>query len=117
MDKKYGIDQLKPLLALAIEVGNVVDKMGHTSGAAKYTSLMSLADEIFALSHVDFKLAKEQIKEVDAAEKAELMEYVKNKFDIVDDKLEGVIEESIDVLIDLEAAIEKAIGLYKNLKN
>ena len=114
-EKKYGITNLKPVLALSIELGNVADKIGRTKGAVRYLSLMDLFDELMALGKVDFKLLSEEIKDLDAAEREELHAFLKEKFDIVDDKLEMAIEEGIKIAEEAYGLVNRSIALAKGL--
>lgn len=115
-EEKYGIENLKPLVALGIELGNVGDKVGRTKGAARYLHLMDLFDELTGLAKVDFGKAKEEIKDLDAAEREELHTFMKVKFDIVDDKLEMAIEEGLKIVEEAYGLITRSIDLAKGLK-
>lgn len=116
MSGQYGVTNLWPMVALGVELGNVADDFGRLKGAARYLSLMDLFDELMGLSKVDFKLAKEEVKELDEVDRAELKAKVKAKFDIEDDRLETVIEEAIDILEMQYQVIDKSINLAKSLK-
>src|SRR5690606_41545942 len=97
-EQKFGIENLKPLVSLGIELGNVADKMGRSKGAARFGHLLMLTDEAMALGSVDFSKVKAEIKDLDESEKQQLKDHLKAKFDIVDDKLEVAIESGIDIL-------------------
>lgn len=116
VQEKLGIDHLEPIAMMALEVGNVADKMGRSKGMERYFHLTSLFDEMTALSSVDFKKAKAQFKDLDEAEMETLMSKAKPKFDIADDKLEMAIEEGLDIMIDLYSAIDRSIELVKKFK-
>lgn len=113
---KYGISNILPLILLSIEMGNVADKMGRTKGLARYMKLTELFDEGVAVMGVDFKQIKEEIKDLDDDERLMIKNAIKEKFDIVDDKLEGVIEKSLDSLDNLINSIQSLVELYKGLK-
>lgn len=114
--KKLGIENVTKCVHLAVELGNVADKIGRTKGAGKYGHLLLLMDEVTALGSVDFKQVMPEIKDLDAVEKATLLQSVKEKFDIVDDKLEAVIEEGLAILVDASALVQRSIDLSKQLK-
>lgn len=114
--EKLGISNLKPILFLAIEMGNVGDQMGRTEGAARYGKLLGLADEVMGLASVDFSKVKAEFKDLDEAEIAELKADAKVKFNIVDDKLEMAIEEGLDILERQYGIVQDSIALAKKLK-
>jgi hypothetical protein len=114
--KNLGISNLKPVVALGIELGNVADKVGRNTGAARYLGLMDLFDELTALGSVDFKAIGAEIKDLDDAETKELHEFLKVKFDIVDDKLEMAIEEGLKIVEEAYGLVNRSIALVKGLK-
>lgn len=101
---------------LGFELGNVADKVGRTKGASKYFALVDLFDEVTALGSVDFKLIDDEIKDLDATERETLHQAIKDKFDIVDDKLENAIEEAIAILSEQVKLVERSIKLVKDYK-
>lgn len=116
VEEKYGIENLKPIVALALELGNVGDKIGRAKGATRYLSLMDLFDELTGLAKVDFKKVKEEIKDLDAAEREELHNFMKVKFDIVDNKLEMAIEEGLKIVEEAYGLVTRSMDLVKGLK-
>lgn len=115
-EEKLGMENLKPIVALALELGNVADKIGREKGAAKYLHLMDLFDELTGLAKVDFKKVKEEVKDLDAAEREELHAFMKVKFDIVDDKLEMAIEEGLKIVEEAYGLVTRSMDLVKGLK-
>jgi hypothetical protein len=109
---------LLPCVLLVVELGNVADLMGHTSGAAKYGKLLNLLDEGMAMGGVDFSKVKEEAAAVlkDAAKKAELLAEVNKKLDLADDKLEALIEKGLSIVEKQIAIVKEAIELSKELK-
>lgn len=114
--EKVGIENLKPIVALGIELGNVADKIGRGKGAARYLPLMDLFDELMALNGVSFAAVKAEIKDLDAGEREELHSFLKVKFDIVDDKLELAIEEGLKIVEEAYGLVVRSINLVKGLK-
>ena len=50
---KFGVENLKKVVALGIEIGNVADKFGKAEGTAnKISTLMALTDEVLAIPGV-----------------------------------------------------------------
>lgn len=114
--EKKGITNIIPVLFVAIELGNVGDKMGRSKGAARYGHLLQLTDELMGLGAVDFSELKKEIKDLDAQERLELHAKIKEKFDIVDDKLEIAIEKGLELLEMQYQVVEGSIALYKEIK-
>jgi len=114
--EKVGISNLKPIVALGIELGNVADKVGRNTGATRYLSLMDLFDELTGLGSVDFKVVMAEIKDLDDVERMELHEFLKAKFDIVDDKLEMAIEDGLKIVEEAYGLVKRSMDLAKSLK-
>lgn len=114
---KFGVENLKKVVALGIEIGNVADKFGKAEGTAnKISTLMALTDEVLAIPGVDFNKVKDEVGDLDDAEKAELLQFVKDKFDISNDKLEASIEGGLGIALKLEALVKEGIALVNSLK-
>jgi len=114
--QKLGITNLTPIVLLVVEAGNVADKMGRSKGMARYMHLTSLFDELLAFGRVDFAAAKAEYGDRDDVEKAQIKAEVKAKFDLVDDDLEDIIEDSFDAMENIYGGFEKCIGIYKRVK-
>lgn len=113
---KFGIDQVKVVLALIIEAGNVADQFEKARGMARYMTFTSLFDELMAMGNFDKALFIKQIKELSDAEIVQLHGFLKAKFDIVDELLENTIEEGIAIFIDMYAIYERTTKLVKSFK-
>lgn len=110
----FGIDNLKMLISLPTELGNVADAIsGDTGDWKKYFKLVDILDEVIDIVRVDWSVVKEEFDDLTEEEVAELKVYVQNKFDIRDDKLETIIEESLEILLSMGELINKAIKLVK----
>lgn len=116
MTEKFGIENMKKLLALVIEIGNVIDKMVGTPGLAKLGHLMMLMDEAMALATVDWKLLDDEYKDFSAVEKEEINAFLEAKFDISNDKIEEVVERSWRLFMRTESIIHDVLGLVKFVK-
>lgn len=104
---QLGVENLKKLVMLVVELGNVGDQMGRLKGVARFSPLMNLYDEAMALAGVDLKAALAELKDLDSVERAALHRDVCAKFDIADDNLEGAIEACFGI-------VEKAFSLYSD---
>jgi len=117
--EKMGIENFKKILTSAMEVVKVGDEIGHEGSAAGMTrwfKVTSLFDDLMVLSTVDFKALKAEVADFDAAEKAEIFELLKVKFDIIDDKLELALEEAVGLVIDAASIVERALKLKDAFK-
>jgi len=111
MEEKFGIENLKKVLFLAAELGNVGDKIGRSKGHPdRLLPLLSLFDELTAFMTVDFQVVNKELADLTAVEKEELLAEMKAKFDIVDDKLEIVFEKSIVI-------VANAYDMYKSIND
>ncbi len=107
---------LKLVLALIIELGNVIDKMAHTTGAAKYAALLGLMDEVAAIGAVDFTKLGESVKALDDAGKAELVAFLKEKLDLADDVMEKKIEDGVALAVKVEGMVQEILALVASFK-
>jgi N-acetylglucosamine-6-phosphate deacetylase len=115
--EKLGIDQILKAQNLAVEGGNVAEKVLSASGAvAKFSALGALFDEIIALSSFNPAAALAQIKDLDDAEKAQLVAAFKEKFDIADDQVEAKIEAGVGLVAKAEGLVQEIIAYSKSLK-
>lgn len=101
-----------------VELGNVADKMGRAKGAARYTTLIDLADEAIMLGKVDVHKAKEELQKLkdDAGLKESFMKEVKEKLDLVDDDLEVKVEHALSLGVKVYEVVSESISLAKSFK-
>lgn len=118
MEEKFGIDNLKKIIALPIELGNIADSIGaeNSSNWKKWLKIIDIFDEVFDLFKVDFKAIKDEYLDLSESEKEEIKQMMKDKFKIHDEKLEFVIEKCFEMLFNLESIIKSAVQLFKDLK-
>jgi hypothetical protein len=116
---KFGIENLKILIALPIEMGNIAGEIIADSDKSwkRWLKFIQAVPEIIELMKIDWKMLKEEYLDLDDVERGELKEMMKTKFDIPDDKIESIIENSFSILFDVEASIRAAITLFASLKN
>lgn len=113
---KLGTANLKAYMFLAVELANVGDKVGRMKGMARFAPLMELYDEVLALGGAEYKQAIAELKDLDAVERTALLQDMKGKFDLVDDKLEAVVEEGLALLADGYDVVNRILDLGKKLK-
>lgn len=93
-----GTDNLKKCVKFGIEIGEAVDASladGHFSiaDASNFFKPMMEVPSVVAAG----KLAMPELKDLDAAEAKELVDYVTTELNIANDKAEAVIEKSLKV--------------------
>ena len=113
-----GIENLKLLISLPIELGNIADAIGRDSksGWKRYLKLVDCLDEIIDVVRVDYAKLKLEVQDLNEVEKIELQAYIATKFDIANENLEIVIEKSLAILEDASTLVINSIELFKNNK-
>jgi hypothetical protein len=106
------IKETKEALAFVLSLGNA---LGTTLADGKITlseapqfmgALMAAPAAFQGLTEVPAEL-----KDLDDAEKAELMAFVQSEFDIPNDQIEGVIEEGLALALAIYTFVEKVRAL------
>lgn len=116
MPELVGVENIKKLVMLGVEMGNVADKIVQGGGVSRWGALMDLADEAMALTSVDFSKVDDEYKDLSDAEREQILAEVKVKFDIADDKIEGVVEGALGIALKLEGLVKESIALAMSLK-
>jgi hypothetical protein len=118
MSSKVGIDQLKIVLIAIAKAAGVVDGATNrgTTWLEKLAALTTLLPVLAPLPLVSLSAVAAQASDLDATEKAELLQAFKEAFAIADQKLEGVVEGVIDIILDLEGIVKKGEALAQTLK-
>ena len=120
MAEKIGIQNLKLILLAACEGGNVADdfradwKAGNKLAA--FSRVMQLMDEVLALQGLEPKLLDDELKDLSAAERDELIKAVGDKFEIENDKAEVLVEEGFGLVVELLALADRLVKLGLNIK-
>lgn len=112
----YGIANVKKVVSFAVALGNIGDDLGHTSGVAKWGKLISVLPEVMDFAKVDFSVLKNEVKDIDATEREEILELIKSELSLVNKSLEGSIEAAIDLVEDYTKVVIKTIGYVNSLK-
>jgi hypothetical protein len=94
-----GIKELKEALALAFGLGNVI-KNATADGKVDFSDAVYLMELIPLLAPAveGADQIPGELKDLDEAERVELMSFVKEKFDLEDDALEGKIEAGLELV-------------------
>ena len=106
MPEKYGTENLKKVLDVGLEGGNVA---GHWSqpGSKGAMELLRLTDEVMLLPSVNFSLLEQEIKDLSETELMELHAHAAKKFDIPQDKVEAIVEKGLAMGL-------KVVGLVRD---
>jgi hypothetical protein len=111
------VDNIKKLVGLVIEAGNVIPEMTKDAGSfSKFVALGKMGDELIAIAGLDVEELKKEVLDLDAAEKAELIRYIEDKFEIANDNLEEQIEQAIEIGIELMSVLTDAYNLWLEMQ-
>lgn len=109
--EKYGVKELKELLAFVLSLGMAVDKSLANDGKITLLDAANLLDPAMkapaAFAGLDIALL--ELQDLSDDEKKELQEFVQASFDIADDKLEAVVEGALGVAI----SVAKVLAMLK----
>ena len=94
-----GTENIKKALALVIKIGTDLAK-GLEDKKLTLAEYIGLGIDLLDAPSVVKSWAniKVEVADLDSTEREELLEWIKNEFDIPDDKIEKQIEASLDVL-------------------
>lgn len=107
------IEALKKYVALGAEIGNVAEDLlaGEGDLVKKGQAVFQLADEVIALQGIkDHGKAFKRFKHLTADERRALIDHLKEHFDLNDNHLELIIEESLEL-------VHYALGIGPRAKN
>lgn len=121
MSGNYGIEQIKKILAILVELGNVSEQMVQAkkdggSTLVIISKLVALGDELYELIGLDFTQLKLEISEIDSADMDDIRAYFIEKFDLSHDEVEGKVEAAIELLDRLGDVIIATIKFAKSFK-
>lgn len=115
-EKKLGIENLKKVCSVIATLAGVGDAMGHTKGVERWNQLLGVGGAIRSLNGLDLKQVLPEIKDLDAVERAQVLELFQKELDLKDDDLEAVVEEGLGIAADLASIIERSKALYEKAK-
>lgn len=108
-----GIENLKKLVKFGLDVANKI-ATDLQDGKITTMEIFGFIPELTEIPDVvkSWPDIAAELKEVSAEERVELLDYIKQNFDIPDDQLESVIEDSLMNVVSLISLVEK----FKALK-
>ena len=110
-----GVENLKKVLVATLHLANKIDEVtqdGFQPFSDLAALLPNLVDGVSVIKNA--KDAWAEFKDLDEAEREEILAYVKEEFDIADDILEGVIEKALDTI---SAVADLVVTLRDALKS
>ena len=118
MGNKFGIENLKKLLTVFFKFVNVGDKMGHENNwGSRMSHLFGFFPTLMTLGSIEWSLLDDEIKDVDDSERLGLTSWAKQEFDIIDDKLELLIEEGLDFAAYVGGAVVRIKAFIAKVKD
>lgn len=116
--EQKGIENLTKVIAVPVEMGNIIGEiMGEEKRTLKtYLKFIQVCDELVDLFKVEWKELGPEVKDLTDVEKAQIIEVMKEKFDIPQDKIEMIVEESLSDLVVLAVMINKWVSFAKSFK-
>ena len=114
---KFGIENLKLLLAFIFAFVKIGDKMGHENNwASRMSHLFGFLPALMTLGAIKWDQLDDEVKDIDDLEKAELVVWSKQKFDIIDDKLEVLIEDGLEFAAFIGGIVSKTKIFISKIK-
>ncbi|MCK5609729.1 hypothetical protein KAR91_48090 [Candidatus Pacearchaeota archaeon] len=110
--EKYGIENLKKLLNVGLESGNVAGHWASPGGKGPL-ELLRLTDEVMVLPSVEYRQLDDELKDLSVAEMAELQAHVAQKFDIPQDNVEGLVEHGLAMGWKVASLIQDGLKMAK----
>lgn len=109
-----GIKELKELLAFGFKLQKAIASLGDGKinvivDAPKFLPALLSAPKAFG----GIGLVLAEIKDLDEAEREELLAFVRDEFDLSDDRLEELIEDTLEELLSLFKLAQRFGALRK----
>lgn len=95
------VKELKELVAFGLSLGSAIDRSLSDDGKITFADAGNLIGPIMK-APAAFAGAEQALVELNALDeegKKELNEFVKSEFDIADDRIEAIVEESVGVAV------------------
>jgi hypothetical protein len=108
-----GIENLKKAVKFAIDLGEQFAT--SLADGFQWTDSFSFVDELIQVPGL-LKSGKDvvaELKDLDATERQELYDYIKEEFDIADDKVEDVVEQALATAVSVLLLVDKVKALKK----
>ncbi len=118
MGEKLGVEQIEKIVVAVAEVGKVIDEMVNEQGgiAKKLAHLVELGDDVLMLAQLDVELLKKQLGDLEASERAALVELFVQKFDMQNDSVEAKVEAGLLLAAQAGELVAKVVDFAKSFK-
>ena len=112
-EQKFGIENLKKIVAFGCDLTKQINQ--SLEDGWQWTDAISFVDEIATIPGVvkSIPAVKQELSELSLAEREELLNYIVEKFDIPNDKVEAFVEHAVAIAISMVALVEE----WKSLKS
>lgn len=115
--EKMGIENFKKLYVIILKLVNTGDKMGHKNNwGDRMSVLFGIFPMLMTLSSIKWNQVLPEAKDLDEAERGELVEVTKEELDLEDDKLEEAVEKAIAMTHETVSMVGKIIAFIKDVK-
>lgn len=110
-----GIETVKKAADILIGLANDIGK-ALEDGKFEAIEALQFTNELLLIPQVaqNWQELKSEIVDIDAVERAELIAYIKEKFDIPEDRIEAIAESALDLTLK---GIDFGIGVYEFAKS
>lgn len=114
MPQNFGVENLKKLIKFSCDFTEQITE-ALSDGKFSWVESFGFVDEVMQIPGVvkSFPAIKQELGELSNEERQELYDYLKEEFDIPNDRLEVFIENSLSLAIAAVALVEQ----WKAIKN
>lgn len=112
-----GIDNLKKVFSLIAQLANIGDAVGRDTSSGRWTKLLSVVGVLATIPGIDFTQVVAEFKDLDDAEKQQLLQEIDADLQLGDVALEKAIEDGLAIATDLESVIQRSVTFVQGLKN
>ncbi len=114
---KLGISNILLLITVTMSFIMMGDKMGHENNwTSRMAHVFGFIPSLMKLSTVEWSQVGPEIKDVDPVEYEEIKAHLIEKFDIIDDKLEEMIEAILNLIADVGTFVMKIKKVIVTIK-
>ena len=101
--EKFGIDVIKKAIGLALDLAKGISDALAGDGKIGWFEALGLVGNTFPLADVINRRKQliSELKDLDAAEKMELSNWVAEHYDIPDNRVETTVEKALDLFFNL----------------
>jgi len=115
--EKFGIENVKKFIAFGVGLGMSFED-ALKDGKITLKDYVLFVDDVMKIPGIvgGAKHLKEELTDFTPEERAELIVWFKDEFDIENDKVEEVIEKAIDAATGMVLTVDASIELAKAIK-